>query len=61
MSAQHVLDVARPGSSRLRIEHLTRFTYERTVPASYNECRLMPVSEARQQVLSARVNLEPVT
>ena len=61
MSAQHVLDVARPGSSRLRIEHLTRFTYERTVPASYNECRLMPASEARQQVLSARVNLEPVT
>ncbi len=61
MSASHLMDVARPGSSRLRVEHLTSFRYERTVPASYNECRLTPVSEARQQVLSARLTIEPVT
>jgi len=59
--SSHALDTSPPGSSRLRIEHLTRFTYERTVPASYNECRLLPATEARQQVLSARINLHPVT
>lgn len=61
MSASYLMDVGRPGASRLRVEHLTRFSYEHTVPASYNECRLTPVSEARQQVLSARVSIEPVT
>lgn len=60
MTAAPALDT-RPGSSRLHIEHLTRFTYERTVPASYNECRLLPATEPRQQVLSARVHLDPVT
>lgn len=57
----HALDVSPPGSSRLRIEHLTRFAYERTVPASYNECRLLPATETRQQVLSARISIDPVT
>jgi transglutaminase-like putative cysteine protease len=57
----HQIDITLPGSSRLHIEHLTRFSYERTVPASYNECRLLPASEPRQQVLSARVAIDPVT
>lgn len=61
MSSPRALDISPPGFSRLRIEHLTRFTYERTVPASYNECRLLPTTEARQQVLSARITIDPVT
>ncbi|GAA4359135.1 transglutaminase family protein [Angustibacter luteus] len=50
-----------PSGPRLRVEHVSRFRYESTVSASYNECRLLPTSDARQQVLSARVSVEPVT
>jgi transglutaminase-like putative cysteine protease len=48
-------------TARLQVEHTTRFTYSKDVPGSYNECRLLPTSDSRQQVLSARVVPDPVT
>ena len=48
-------------SARLAVEHVTRFRYAQPVPASYNEARLMPSSDARQHVVSTRVDIDPVT
>ena len=46
---------------RLRVEHRTRFDYERTVAASYNECRIQPRTAPRQQILESKVTIEPST
>lgn len=45
----------------LRIEHTTRFTYAGPVASSYNEARMEPVTNERQRVLEARLNVEPVS
>jgi transglutaminase-like putative cysteine protease len=54
------LDAAAP-SARLAIEHVTRFCYPAPVPASYNEARVLPNSDAHQHVVSARLDVEPLT
>ena len=48
-------------SARLAVEHLTRFRYAEPVPASYNEARVLPSSDARQHVVSTRLDIDPVT
>lgn len=47
--------------SRLHVVHRSTFRYERTVTASFNECRLTPSSDDRQQVMSSQVDVSPVT
>jgi transglutaminase-like putative cysteine protease len=44
---------------RLRVQHQTRYTYSGTVSASYNEARMSPRTEARQQVLESRLDIGP--
>lgn len=46
---------------RLRIEHVTGFTYEGDVSASYNEARMLPTSNDSQFVLSSHLDIEPQT
>ena len=53
------MSVLAPVGRRLRIEHSTRYTYEPDVPSSYNEARLTPRTEPRQQVLEARLDITP--
>jgi transglutaminase-like putative cysteine protease len=43
------------------VEHRTYFGYDRTVAASYNECRIQPRTEPRQQILESHVAIEPCT
>ena len=45
---------------RLRVQHQTRYSYFGTVTASYNEARMSPRTEARQQILESRIDLSPV-
>jgi len=47
--------------TRLRVVHRSTFRYERKVTASFNECRLTPLSDDRQHVVSAQVLVDPVT
>jgi transglutaminase-like putative cysteine protease len=54
------LDGVEP-STRLTIEHSTRFRYAKPVPASYNEARLLPSSDDHQHVVASRLDLDPVT
>src|SRR5438128_1411436 len=54
------LDAAEP-SARLVVEHITRFRYAAPVPASYNEARLLPGSDAHQHVITSRLDVEPLT
>src|SRR5919107_2640292 len=54
------LDGVEP-STRLTVEHTTRFRYAEPVPASYNEARLLPSSDDRQHVVASRLDIEPVT
>ncbi len=44
---------------RLRIEHITGYTYDGDVTASYNEARMLPVSTNNQFVLSSHLDIEP--
>lgn len=46
---------------RLRIEHVTGFSYPREANASYNEARMLPKSGNNQSVLSANLSVEPST
>jgi transglutaminase-like putative cysteine protease len=46
-------------SARLKIRHVTGFSYDGTARASYNEARMTPVTSARQTVLSARISTAP--
>jgi transglutaminase-like putative cysteine protease len=46
--------------SRLRIRHVTGFSYPNEVSASYNEARMLPVHDEGQYVLSSALRVEPV-
>src|SRR5690606_26890670 len=50
-----------PMSRRLRVAHTTGFTYESAVTGSFNEARLTPRSDARQNVIVNRVDTVPPT
>ena len=44
---------------RLRIEHVTRFTYDSPAMASYNEARMTPLTTAGQMTLDAHFSVTP--
>ena len=44
---------------RMRIEHVTRFTYDSPATASYNEARMTPLTTAGQITLDARISVTP--
>jgi len=44
---------------RLRIEHVTRFTYTSPAMASYNEARMTPLTTVGQMTLDARITVTP--
>lgn len=46
--------------TRLRVRHVTGFSYPTEVSASYNEARMLPVHEAAQVVSSSRLRVDPV-
>lgn len=46
---------------RMRIVHTTAYTYDEMVTQSYNEVRLSPRSDMRQNVLFSRVDTDPST
>ena len=46
---------------RLRVQHSTRYVYESTVNASYNEARMTPRTESRQQILEAGLSIDPMS
>jgi transglutaminase-like putative cysteine protease len=46
-------------SARLKIRHVTGFSYDGVARASYNEARMTPVSNQRQSVLDARITTVP--
>ncbi|MDL9935537.1 transglutaminase family protein [Gordonia sp. ABSL1-1] len=48
-------------SWRLRVVHSTGFAYKSAVTSSYNEARLTPRSDARQNVIVNRVETVPAT
>jgi transglutaminase-like putative cysteine protease len=48
-------------SWRLGIRHTTTYTYDTEVTASYNEARLVPVTNPSQVAMDARVVTEPPT
>ena len=45
--------------SRLKIDHITRYTYEGTVSRSHNEARMTPVSDDEQHVITAELAVKP--
>ncbi len=47
--------------SRLRIVHRTGFSYELPANASYNEARMLPLTDHSQFVMSARLDISPAT
>ena len=47
--------------SRLHVVHTTTFTYDSPVTASYNEARMVPLSDTDQTVMSATLAVEPLT
>ena len=47
--------------SVFEIHHRTSFRYSNEVLTSYNEARLLPVDLPQQRVLSAHVEISPVT
>lgn len=46
---------------RMRIVHTTAYSYDELVTQSYNEVRLSPRSDMRQNVIFSRVDTEPST
>ena len=46
---------------RMRVVHATGYAYKTTVTASYNEARLTPRSDSRQNVIINRVETTPAT
>jgi transglutaminase-like putative cysteine protease len=46
---------------RLRVHHVSRYTYENPVAVSFNEARLSPLATAFQQPLESIVRIEPAT
>jgi transglutaminase-like putative cysteine protease len=47
--------------SRLRIVHRTGFEYHLPAHASYNEARMLPLTDHSQYVISARLDITPAT
>jgi transglutaminase-like putative cysteine protease len=47
--------------SILEVLHRTHFSYGAEIPTSYNEARLLPAFLPRQRVLSAEVEISPLT
>ncbi len=47
--------------SRLHVVHTTTFTYDGPVTASFNEARMLPVSDPDQTVLAASLGIDPTT
>ncbi|WP_372594783.1 transglutaminase N-terminal domain-containing protein [Actinotalea sp.] len=47
--------------SRLHVVHTTTFSYDRPVSASFNEARMLPVSDRDQTVLSASLGIDPLS
>ncbi|QTE28489.1 transglutaminase family protein [Pengzhenrongella sicca] len=47
--------------SRLRVTHTTAFRYAGPVTASYNEARMIPVSEPGQRVLASSLDVTPLS
>ncbi|POC76034.1 transglutaminase, partial [Vibrio vulnificus] len=45
--------------SRLRIEHSTRYQYNKRVTLSYNEARMTPVTDPQQVVLESVLKVTP--
>lgn len=45
--------------SRLRIEHTTRYEYNKRVTLSYNEARMTPVTDPQQVVLESVLKIAP--
>ncbi len=46
---------------RMRVVHATGYAYKTPVTASYNEARLTPRSDSRQNVIINRVETAPAT
>ena len=46
---------------RMRVVHATGYAYKTPVTASYNEARLTPRSDSRQNVILNRVETVPAT
>lgn len=53
--------MTRTPGARLHIRHRTEFGFESPVNGSYNEARMTPLSDARQQVLTTSISVEPLT
>ncbi len=47
--------------NRLRIKHITGFTYGGDVTASYNEARMLPISSDGQLVLFSNLDILPIS
>jgi len=47
--------------STIGVVHTTKFKYDKPVIASYNEIRMLPVNDARQQVRRASLEIDPST
>ena len=48
-------------ASRYRIEHISRYEYDRSVTRSFNEARLTPLQTPWQTRLESRITVEPMT
>lgn len=48
------------GPARIRVRHVTDYSYEKPVTASYNELRVTPRTGPTQVVLEARLDVTPV-
>ncbi len=48
-------------ASRYRIEHISRYEYDRSVTRSFNEARLTPLQTPWQTRLESRISVEPMT
>src|ERR1700761_1899604 len=46
---------------RLRVHHVSRYSYDQPVAISFNEARLAPLATAFQQPLESVVRIEPAT
>src|ERR1700761_2721002 len=46
---------------RLRVHHVSRYSYDQPVAISFNEARLAPLATTFQQPLESVVRIEPAT
>jgi transglutaminase-like putative cysteine protease len=47
--------------SRMRVRHVTTFSYDHLVSSSYNELRMTPLPTAHQRILLSQIAISPVT